>query len=141
MVKPKDKLKLGLFRHVPTPWELEENFDVFLRALDTASAEGIELLVTPECFLDGYASPDAQSTRERLFGIAQEVGKSSCLEKVAQEAKNRRMGTFWRLRLICLWQTGRDIFSTAVRSFTESSAWAGKPRPCKLRAQCHYPNF
>lgn len=91
MVKPKDKLKLGLFQHVPVPWMFDENFAVFLHALDAASESGIELLVTPECFLDGYASPDAQSTRERLFGIAQEVSKSGYLERVGQEAKNRRM--------------------------------------------------
>ena len=89
--KSKNQLKLGLFQHIPKPWRLEENFDVFLRALDAASASGVELLVIPECFLDGYAAPDKKSTRERLFQIAQEVGNSSYLDRVGQEAKNRRM--------------------------------------------------
>lgn len=90
-MEPKDKLKLGLFQHVPKKWELEENFAAFLEGLETASAGGVELLIVPECLLDGYAAPDQSSTRERLFKVAQDVKESDYLKKVGREAKERRM--------------------------------------------------
>lgn len=90
-VKPKDKLKLGLFQHVPKKWALEDNFSAFLEGLETASAGGVELLVVPECLLDGYAAPDKTSTRERLFEVAQDVKDSDYLKRVGREAKERRM--------------------------------------------------
>lgn len=85
-------MRLGLFQHVPKKWALDENFASFLRALDLASSQGVEVLVTPEAYLDGYAVVDPQSTRTRLFGeVAQVVGESPYLARVAGEAKGRNM--------------------------------------------------
>lgn len=90
--RPRDRIRLGLFQHVPRKWALEENFAAFLRGLERASAQGVELLVAPEAFLDGYAAADPQSTRQRLFDeVAQEVGGSPYLARVAQEARDRQM--------------------------------------------------
>lgn len=91
IVEPKDNVRLGLFQHVPKKWELEHNFAAFLEGLETASAGGVELLITPECQLDGYAAPDKESTRKRLFGIAQDIEDSQYLNRVGREAKARRM--------------------------------------------------
>lgn len=91
MPEVRNNLKIGLFQHVPTKWALHENLASFLRGVEEASMAGVELLITPECFLDGYASPDKTSSRERLFGIAQEVGNSKCLERVGREARMRKM--------------------------------------------------
>ena len=49
------------------------------------------MLITPECWLDGYAAPDKASTPERLREVAQDLERSPYLERVAQEAKKRRM--------------------------------------------------
>lgn len=84
-------LRIGTYRHVPTKWDLKGNFEAFLNALDAAATKRVELLVTPECHLDGYAAADPASSRARLFTIAQEVGTSEYLDRVAHEAKSRRM--------------------------------------------------
>ncbi|MCY2954456.1 MAG: carbon-nitrogen hydrolase family protein [Planctomycetota bacterium] len=87
----KGMLRLGTYRHVPAKWDLKGNFDAFLKALDETAAKRVELLVTPECHLDGYAAADSGSSRAKLFSIAQEVGKSEYLERIAQEARQRRI--------------------------------------------------
>ena len=88
---PRNSLKVGLHQHTPVRWALKENFQAFLEALDAASKSHVDLLVTPECQLDGYAAPDKLSTRERLFTVAQESGHSEYLDRVAQEARQRQM--------------------------------------------------
>ena len=83
------KLTLALMQTVPEKWDLEGNFEVFLRLLD--DADGADMFVTPECWLDGYAAPDKESTPEKLRAVAQEPGKSAYLERVAEEARKRSM--------------------------------------------------
>lgn len=88
---PRDKVKLGLMRFVPAKWQLDTNFNTFLSLLDTASREGVQVFITPECWLDGYAAPDKESSLERLRGVAQDLEQSPYLQRVAQEARSRNM--------------------------------------------------
>lgn len=87
----RDALRLGLMRTVPEKWNLEGNFSIFLERLAEAHARGVQVFVTPECWLDGYAAADPTSTRERLRGIAQDIATSPYLEQVAEQARKRRM--------------------------------------------------
>jgi predicted amidohydrolase len=48
-------------------------------------------LITPECWLDGYASPAKDSTPERIRSIAQDLESSPYLAKVAALASQHRM--------------------------------------------------
>jgi predicted amidohydrolase len=66
---------------------LDANLKVFLAGVGMAVEQKAELLVTPECWLDGYASLDKQSTPERLREIAQDLDTSPYLAEVAQAAK------------------------------------------------------
>src|SRR5690606_22462159 len=72
-------------------WALDQNFDVFLKRLAEADAQDVDIFVTPECWLDGYASPDETSTRERVRSIAQRLHDSPYLARVAEEARSRAM--------------------------------------------------
>lgn len=83
--------RLALLRGVPVRWNLESNFKVFRAAVPLAASRGAGLLVTPECWLDGYASPDPESTRERLMTIAQPLGGSRYLEEVAALAREHHL--------------------------------------------------
>lgn len=89
--KPRNTLKLGLFQQVPVKWDLKANLATFLDGIEAAASRGVELLVSPECHLDGYAASDQGSTRVKLAGIAQEVGKSEHLERIAQAAAKHKM--------------------------------------------------
>ena len=87
----KDTVRLGLLRSVPEKWDLESNFSVFLTRLADADAQGAEVFITPECWLDGYAAADPASTRERLRGVAQDIVASPYLSRVAEQARARKM--------------------------------------------------
>lgn len=87
----KTTARLALMQSVPEKWDLDANFEVFLEMIEQAGAQEADMLITPECWLDGYASPDKASTPERLREVAQDLERSPYLERVAQEAKKRRM--------------------------------------------------
>ncbi|MBM4041732.1 MAG: carbon-nitrogen hydrolase family protein [Planctomycetes bacterium] len=84
-------LRLGLFQQVPVKWDLKANLAAFLDGVETAATKGVDLLVAPECFLDGYAASDPASTRAKLAAVAQDAAKSPHLGRVAEAAAKRRM--------------------------------------------------
>ena len=91
-VATRTSARLALMQSVPEKWNLEANFEVFLRLLDEASKEKAEIFVTPEGWLDGYASADkGVSTPEKLRGVAQDLEASEYLQTVAEEARKRSM--------------------------------------------------
>ncbi|HPO16270.1 MAG TPA: carbon-nitrogen hydrolase family protein [Candidatus Hydrogenedentes bacterium] len=87
----RNTLRLALMQGAPRKWALEENFAVFLEQVEAASKEKADMLVTPECWLDGYAAPDKASTPERLRTVAQDPASSVYIARVAEEAKRRSM--------------------------------------------------
>jgi predicted amidohydrolase len=83
-----EKLRLGLFTGmVPIRWDLEGNWRAFEQAFLAHVNEGIDLVVTPECFLDGYAVEAKDWTLERFARIAQEPGSSPYIAKVRALAR------------------------------------------------------
>jgi predicted amidohydrolase len=110
-------VRLGLMRGVPEKWNIEKNFDVFLERLAEADAQGVQVFITPECWLDGYAAADPESTRDRLSGIAQDFDSSPYLKRVADEARERDM-------FICFGFTSAEsgqIYNTAALWNTEGT--------------------
>ncbi|GMW01355.1 MAG: nitrilase [Candidatus Hydrogenedentota bacterium] len=80
---------LALMHGVPVKWDLEANFKTFLAQLDDDDVKGADVFITPECWLDGYAAPDPESTPERLRTVAQDLDTSDYLKRVSGEAKSR----------------------------------------------------
>lgn len=85
----KDNLRIAMMKAVPEKWELEKNFGVFLDLLERVRNRKVDLFMTPECWLDGYASPDKDSTPERLLSVSQHLKDSTWLRRVAREAKEK----------------------------------------------------
>ena len=56
-------VRLAQMRAVPEKWNLEANFKVFLELLEEADKHEPDFFITPEGWLDGYASPHETSTR------------------------------------------------------------------------------
>lgn len=81
-----DLLRLGLFTAMPVKWDLEGNWRVFERTLAAHSSEGIQLVVTPECFLDGYVTPAKDWTPERFAAIAQDAAASVYIKRLREMA-------------------------------------------------------
>ncbi len=86
-----DEVRVALMRGVPAKWDLETNFGVFLEQLEVAAQQNAEIFITPECWLDGYAAPDKKSTPQLLRAIAQPLESSHYLQRVAQEARQKRI--------------------------------------------------
>jgi predicted amidohydrolase len=86
-----EKLRLGLFTGmVPVRWDVEANWRAFEQAFVAHAGEGIDLVVTPECFLDGYAAEAKDWTLERFSRIAQDVNTSPYIARVRALAKQHR---------------------------------------------------
>lgn len=82
-------IRLALMQGVPVKWDMEANFNTFLKFLD--DAHGADVFITPECWLDGYAAPDKTSSVEKLKEVAQDINSSHYLKRVSEEAAKRRM--------------------------------------------------
>jgi predicted amidohydrolase len=84
-----DHIRLALLRGVPEKWDLESNFEIFKQAVLKAAASEADLLITPECWLDGYASADPESSVTRLVEISQHLENSSYLGAVSRLARDQ----------------------------------------------------
>ena len=82
-------IRLALMQTIPEKWNLDKNFETFLKLLD--DSKNADIFVTPECWLDGYAAADKSSTPDKLRAIAQDLNSSNYLQRVSQEAKKRQM--------------------------------------------------
>jgi deaminated glutathione amidase len=60
-------------RVVPDRWDKESNFHKLERYARQAVAEGAQVIITPEGFLDGYVGNDRPLDREKYFAVAEPV--------------------------------------------------------------------
>ena len=86
-----EKVRIAMMHGVPVKWGLEENFKVFLEQVEVAAKKKVDVMITPECWLDGYAAPDKGSTPEKLKAVAQDLEESPYLKQVAALAKKHKM--------------------------------------------------
>lgn len=86
-----DVLRLGLFTAMPVKWDLEANWRTFEKTLAAHASDGIQLVVTPECFLDGYVAPAKDWTPERFASIAQDASTSVYIKRLRELAARHKM--------------------------------------------------
>lgn len=86
-----NSLRLALLRAQPKKWDLDVNFKMFLEGATLAAQRHADVLITPECWLDGYASAAEDSTSEKIRAIAQDLETSPYLKQVAQKAREHRL--------------------------------------------------
>jgi len=91
-------MRLGILKWVPEPWEPERNMEQFEVMARKAAAQGVELLVTCECFLDGYCvnfgtveNRFEGDERERFLGMAQK-DDSPLLNRLRSLCRELNMG-------------------------------------------------
>ncbi len=87
----RDKLRLGLFTAMPVKWDLEANWQTFQRTVEAHAGDRVELLITPECFLDGYAASAKDWTPGRFETIAQDVENSPYITRLRTLAEKHRV--------------------------------------------------
>jgi predicted amidohydrolase len=84
------KVRPGLFTAVPIKWDLDSNWQTFERMLLAHANEGVDLVVTPECFLDGYAVEAEDWAQDRFVQIAQDVGTSPYIAQLRALAEKHK---------------------------------------------------
>ena len=69
-------LKVGLCQVFTEPWDIENNLNRTLLAIDEAAGKGAEIAITPECVMHGYSWDDSlgksATFRDQLFSIAED---------------------------------------------------------------------
>lgn len=63
-------IHLAQIRFEPRKGEVQWNTDRLMEVLSQMAGQGVDVVVTPECLLDGYAATDASVTHEDLLGWA-----------------------------------------------------------------------
>jgi len=91
MMRADDRnMRIGLLKHVPQRWNLDENMARFDKYISLAAQKEVKLFVTCECYLDGYCVMDKDLDRERLVSVSQDLHASPYLNRVREAAvKNR----------------------------------------------------
>ena len=85
-----EKVRLGLFSAMPLKWDLEANWRTFERTFLAHANQSIDIVVTPECFLDGYTAAAKDWTPQRFAQIAQDVNTSPYIARVRELAEKHK---------------------------------------------------
>src|SRR5260370_27722885 len=81
------KVRFGLCTAMPAKWELDRNWETFQHTFLADASQGIDVVVTPECYLDGYAAAAKDWTPEHFARIAQDVSSSPYIARVQAMAE------------------------------------------------------
>lgn len=79
-------VRIGMLKAMPAKWDVAGNWATFAAQFE-AHGRDVDVFVTPECFLDGYAVTEKDWTGARFAGVAQDVETSAYIQQVRQMAK------------------------------------------------------
>jgi predicted amidohydrolase len=83
----KTNIRIAQVRAVPEQGNLEGNFEILMSILDDLSREDVDVVVTSECFLDGYIAVEDSVDREGLKAYAIEPSGSPYVDAVSVWAR------------------------------------------------------
>lgn len=76
------KVRLGLFTAQPTFWDLDGNWRMFERSVAAHAGENLDVIITPECFLDGYVVIAKDWNPQRFAAMGQDVNTSPYIQRL-----------------------------------------------------------
>lgn len=71
-----------MLKAMPAKWDVKGNWAIFEEQFNLHQGDGIDVFITPECFLDGYAVTEKNWTVTKFAEIAQDVEKSDYIQQV-----------------------------------------------------------
>jgi predicted amidohydrolase len=80
------RIRIGLIKELPVKWSVEDNWRNVERLVRLHSRDGVDVFVTPECFLDGCAASEGDWTPQRFDAIAQRIEDSPYVEALCRTA-------------------------------------------------------
>ena len=84
------KLRIAQIKTVPVKGDLEANHLTLMGLLDRIDGESVDVLVTPECFLDGYVCTESEVTEATIGRYAVVPEESPYVRAVREWAKSTR---------------------------------------------------
>lgn len=77
---------IAVLKDVPQKWEADRNWDVFESQFEIHATDA-DVFVTPEGYLDGYATTEEDWTAERFATVAERVEDSERVDRLCVLAK------------------------------------------------------
>ncbi len=84
------KSVIGMLKAMPRKWDVDYNWKIFEDQFKSHQAAGIDVFITPECFLDGYAVTEEDWTVEKFAEVAQDVTDSDYIQRVRELARQTK---------------------------------------------------
>jgi predicted amidohydrolase len=82
----RSKIVLGLVKAVPVKGDPEHNHSKLMSILADADAHRIDVIITPECFLDGYVSTEEHVTNENITDFGLDPDSSEYVNHISEWA-------------------------------------------------------
>ncbi|MBD3181369.1 hypothetical protein GF312_03690 [Candidatus Poribacteria bacterium] len=78
-------IKIGMLKAMPEKWDIDYNFRVFEDQFKRHGYD-VDVFITPECFLDGYAVTEKDWSIQKFAEVAQKVGRSDYIKRIQDMA-------------------------------------------------------
>jgi beta-ureidopropionase len=89
MKRQKRIVRVGLIKFVPEKWNLQHNWQMVEKLTRLAVDQGVQLVCTPECILDGYVTDTKTGwSKKRFREISQSLDGDNYLTRARELAKN-----------------------------------------------------
>ena len=79
-----------MLKAMPRKWDVEGNWAIFEEQFRRHQGDGIDVFITPECFLDGYAVTEEDWTVPKFAEVAQDVSESTYLQRIRDMARQTK---------------------------------------------------
>ncbi len=103
------KLRIGQIKVLPEKGKVRDNFYLLMEILQTQK-EPFDVVITPECFLDGYIATEKEVTGKDLFSYALDTKNSPYVEEITKSVKRKNC---W-LILGCIRLQKKKVYNSAL---------------------------
>ena len=81
------RVRVGMIKAVPVKWRKRKNWNTLNRLIREAARRGAQVIITPECFLDGYVIHEKSCTRKKLRLMSERGETGTYVKKFAALAR------------------------------------------------------
>jgi predicted amidohydrolase len=104
------KIRVAQIRIVPEKGNLQRNHDLLMSVLRSVAREEVDVVVTPECFLDGYVATQDAVTGDNIRDYAIDPLNSTYVDGVSAWAKQHAAWVVFG----CSRLSPKGVYNTAV---------------------------
>ena len=84
------KVTIGMLKALPKKWDMTHNWAILEEQFTRHQGDEIDVFITPECFLDGYAVKEKDWTVAKFAEVAQDVAESDYIRRVQDLARQAK---------------------------------------------------